>query len=163
MHFRSHVSFIICSIVFLSGCVDKNDQTRPLGTNALSGDALSAVRTIITEKNARFTRAHVTGERAIIDTMFTLDARSLPPGTDPVVGRSAIAELTTQYLQAGVSEFHEETVDFYGNDAMVIDQGNYRMVYGKEKVVEQGKYLNVWKKVDGDWKIYSNIWNTNAP
>jgi hypothetical protein len=37
------------------------------------------------------------------------------------------------------------------------------MVYGEDHTVEKGKYLNVWKFVDGDWKIYSNIWNANAP
>ena len=37
------------------------------------------------------------------------------------------------------------------------------MVYGKERTVEVGKYLNVWKQEVGVWKIQSDIWNTNAP
>jgi ketosteroid isomerase-like protein len=37
------------------------------------------------------------------------------------------------------------------------------MVYGKDKTTEHGKYLNVWRKENGDWKIYSNMWNANAP
>jgi hypothetical protein len=44
-----------------------------------------------------------------------------------------------------------------------VDEGNYVMVYGKDKIVEKGKYVNVWKKEKGTWKIYTNIWNTNAP
>ena len=36
------------------------------------------------------------------------------------------------------------------------------MIYGKEKTMEKGKYVNVWKKEDGTWKIYANIWNSNA-
>lgn len=37
-------------------------------------------------------------------------------------------------------------------------------VFGHAAIdMEKGKYLNVWKNVDGEWKIYLNIWNANAP
>ena len=124
---------------------------------------MDALRLIIEEKNLAFTQAHVTGDREVIDAMFTDDARVLPPNSDPVEGRQAIDELTRQYIEYGVYEFHEETVDFYGSGDLLIDQGNYVMVYGPERTREEGKYLNVWRLVDGDWKIHSNIWNSTAP
>jgi ketosteroid isomerase-like protein len=123
---------------------------------------ISALK-VIEENNARFTRAQVTGDQALIDAMFTEDARSLPRESEPVIGRAAISKLTADYNAVGVSEFSEETTDFYGNEELLIDQGNYVMVYGKDKTTEKGKYLNVWKQEGGTWKIYSNVWNTNAP
>ena len=146
------------------GCTgDRKFDPTPAGKSGAVSFDLSATRKVIEENNERFTRAHVTGDSALIDNMFTEDARVLPPGADPVIGRAAIAELTSQYILSGVTEFREETTDFYGNEDLLIDQGSYVMVYGKEKTVEKGKYLNVWKKEGGIWKIYSNIWNTNAP
>ena len=65
--------------------------------------------------------------------------------------------------EVDVSEFSEETTGFHAGDTLLIDQGNYRMVYGKERTVEVGKYLNVWTQEDGAWKILSSIWNTNTP
>ena len=124
---------------------------------------LAAMRKVIEANNARFTAAHVSGDQATIDEMFTVDAKCLPPGADPVIGRDAISKLTKEYLEYGVSEFSETTTDFYGNEDLLIDQGTYVMVYGPDKTRETGKYLNVWKKEAGVWKIYSNIWNTNAP
>ena len=124
---------------------------------------LAVMRKFIEEKNAQFTMAHVTGDSATIDNMFTHDAKVLPPNAEPVIGRAAIAKLTQDYIDFGVTEFREETTDFYGNEELLIDQGNYVMVYGPDKVVERGKYVNVWKKEEGTWKIYSNIWNANAP
>jgi uncharacterized protein (TIGR02246 family) len=128
-----------------------------------TGFNLSKMQKLIEASNARFTEAHVQGDHATIDNMFTKDAKCLPPGADPVIGRDAIAKLTRQYLEGGVSEFREYTTDFYGNEELLIDQGTYVMVYGKDKTRETGKYLNVWKKEEGVWKIYCNIWNTNAP
>jgi ketosteroid isomerase-like protein len=124
---------------------------------------LREMRTIIEQKNHQFTEAHVTGDGDTIDNMFTLDARVLPPNADPVVGRAAISQMTVEYLGYGITEFREETTDFYGNEQILIDQGNYVLVYGRDQTTERGKYLNVWKRENGEWKIYSNMWNTNAP
>lgn len=123
---------------------------------------LPAMRRVIEAQNDRFTRAHVAADIAVIDAMFTRDAKSFPPGAEAAVGLAAIHELTAEYLKAGVSEFREETTDFYGSQDFLIDAGTYVMTYGADKVTERGKYLNVWKQEDGAWKIHANIWNTNA-
>jgi len=146
-----------------AGCSRASPPTEPAAVVDATAFDLAAARKVIEGNNLRFTQAHVSGDQATIDAMFTADAKSLPPGADPVVGRDAISKLTADYLAYGVHEFTEETTDFYGNADLLIDQGNYRMVYGKDRVVETGKYLNVWKQEDGVWKIQTNIWNTNAP
>lgn len=124
---------------------------------------LTAARQEITALNARFTAAHVAGEVGTIDSMFTADARSLPPGAAPAVGIAAIHALTMEYLKAGVTEFREETTDFYGSADLVVDQGTYVLTYGTPAVTERGKYLNVWVREGDAWKIRTNIWNADAP
>lgn len=154
--FRLAIAFV--ALVSAAACTKPSDKVAaPLAFD------LAATRTLITAENARFTQAHVSGDSVTIDSMFTIDARSLPPGADPAIGLPAIHVLTMEYLNAGITEFREETVDFYGTSEYVIDQGTYVMTYGKPSVTERGKYLNVWKHVDGRWKIQTNIWNTNAP
>ena len=151
---------ILAATLAIAACGKAQTPPAPAAVPAFD---LAAARTVIESNNQRFTQAHVTGDQALIDAMFTTDARSLPPGADPVVGRDAISKLTADYLAYGVYEFSEETTDFYGSADLLIDQGNYRMVYGKDRVVETGKYLNVWKQEDGVWKIQTNIWNSSAP
>jgi ketosteroid isomerase-like protein len=153
-------------VAIVTGIVGRSEAQSPSASTTCSAAGsfdLAAMRKVIEENNLRFTRAHVTGDQALIDAMFTQDARSLPPESEPVIGRAAISKLTADYIAFGVAEFSEETTDFYGNEELLIDQGNYVMVYGKDKTTEKGKYLNVWKQEGGTWKIYSNVWNTNAP
>lgn len=57
----------------------------------------------------------------------------------------------------------ETTVAFYGNEDLLIDEGTFVMVYGKAKTRDAGKYVNIWMKEDGVWRIHSNMWNSNAP
>ena len=124
---------------------------------------LEATRRHIAEQNERFTSAHVSGDIALIDSMFTPDAKSYPPGAAAVTGIPAMHAFTVEYLKAGVTEFREESTDFYGNAEYVVDAGTYVVTYGPAHVTERGKYLNVWTQVDGRWKIKSNIWNADAP
>lgn len=151
----------LVATLFGAACASPERPSSQQGTAAPFD--LVAMRKVIEAKNARFTRAHVDGDVATIDAMFTRGATSLPPGAEAVVGIAAIHALTMEYLTAGVKEFREETTDFYGNADMLIDQGTYVMTYGPDDVVERGKYLNVWRQEDGDWKLHANIWNTSPP
>lgn len=124
---------------------------------------LDATRRLITQQNARFTAAHVAGDLATIDSMFAPDAKSFPPGANAVSGLPALHAFTVEYLKAGVTEFREQTTDFYGNAEYVVDAGTYVVTYGPAHATERGKYLNVWTQVNGNWKIKANMWNTDAP
>ena len=127
------------------------------------GFDLAAAKKVIEESNRRFTRAHVTGDKATIDNMVTRDAKCFPPNADAVIGRPAIEVLNAEYISYGISEFTEESTDFFGSEEFLVDVGRYVLVYGPEKTRETGKYVNIWKQEDGDWKIYTNMWNTDAP
>jgi ketosteroid isomerase-like protein len=152
-------------VISLAALVTATGCQRPGAAPAASAPAfdLAAARKTIEEKNARFTQAHVTGDSAAMVDIFTDDARVLAPNADPVIGRAAIEVLTSEYLKFGITEFTEETTTLYGNAEMLIDEGTYVMVYGKPAIVDKGKYLNVWRMVNGEWKLYSNMWNASAP
>ena len=154
---RKHlgISFLIgCSLApLVPGC---NQQQEPTFD-------VTAMKKMIEEKNNQFTKAHITGDSAFLVNIFTQDARVFAPNSDPVIGRPAIVVVNSQYLKLDIKEFREETTAFYGNEDYLIDEGNYYFRYGKDNTIDKGKYLNVWKKEDGDWKIYANIWNTNMP
>lgn len=117
---------------------------------------LEATRAVIARQNKQFTEAHVMGGVAAIDAMFLADARSYPPGAPAAVGIEAIHALTVDFLKAGITEFREETTAFYGNADYVVDEGTYVLTYG-QGLTERGKYINVWKQVDGHWRIQANI------
>ena len=147
----NHYSLLLLVTVFGASCSTQREVPFDL----------AAARTLIEQKNAEFTKAHVDGDVAAIDAMFTRDAKSFPPGGETAVGPGAIHDLTVEYLKAGIKEFREETTDLYGNSELLIDQGTYVVTYGPENTVERGKYLNVWKQEDGTWKIHANIWNAS--
>jgi hypothetical protein len=34
---------------------------------------------------------------------------------------------------------------------------------GNGNTIDKGKYIAIWRKEDGDWKIFSNMYNSNLP
>lgn len=92
----------------------------------------------IAQLNERYTRAHVDGDVAIIDAMFTSDATCMPPGAEPLIGRAAIHDLTVAYVAGGVKAFRMDALSCYGNEELVVEQGTYVMTYGPDDVVERG-------------------------
>lgn len=115
----------------------------------------------IQKRTTAFTRAHITRDTAFLNSIFTKDARILAPNSEVVTGKKAISQLNSEWVNYGIHQFEEISTARYGGGDFIVDEGNYFMIYGPDSTSERGKYINVWKKVNGNWKIYSNIWNTS--
>lgn len=144
----------------LTGCANTSPESSTPDAGSFD---LEAMRTMVEARNKVFTEAHVVIDSAAMVNIFTSDARVLPPNADPVIGRPAIETMTAQYMAFGITEFTEQTTAFYGNAEMLVDEGTYVMAWDKGKSRESGKYVNIWRREGGEWKIHSNMWNTNAP
>lgn len=94
-------------------------------------------------------------------TEFYVDgAVLLPPNAQPVKGKPAIYEFWRTALP-NVVNFTSETkeVEALGPD-VVIEQGVYRTVTKDPSTAAlTGKYLVLWRKVTGVWKITHDMWS----
>jgi len=90
------------------------------------------------------------------------DAQILPPRHPAIAGKPAIAA----YFQANIDKYIS-----FGNDStwsvvkgnIAIEQGTYiiRNVRVGENV-EAGKYIRVWKKINGGWKLYRDMFSPDS-
>lgn len=116
----------------------------------------------ILENTAAFSQAYLDADAGALSQFYTVDGKILPPGTAIIQGRAAIKERWT--LPEGVSILHHkvtpEEINIIGKYAY--DIGYYEGATKRADDTEvswKGKYMIVWKKVNNDWKIYSDIWN----
>jgi ketosteroid isomerase-like protein len=128
-----------------------------------AGFDLDAMKKVIEDKTNQFTEAHITKDTTFLNNIFTKDARSFPPNAEAVVGRKAISQLNMDWINYGIYEAKEISTSFYGTKDYLIDEGTYIFIFGDEKTVDKGKYINIWKMEDDEWKLYSNIWNSSQP
>lgn len=89
-----------------------------------------------------------------------------PPGYSPIVGLEAIRQFyDTQWFKLPfieISGVPESIVVGSGGDLAYFD-GRSQMVIeiSGERTVAAGKYLGVWQKISGKWKLAAISWSAN--
>ena len=119
------------------------------------------VRAEIDTVNSQFVDGAGRGDFEAMGGVYTEDARILPPGQPMIQGRAAIQEFWASAAQAlgmtGV-DLATEVLETQGDTAEEI--GAYT-IHGAGGVLDQGKYVIVWKRTDDGWRYYWDIWNSN--
>jgi uncharacterized protein (TIGR02246 family) len=112
--------------------------------------------------NENFTRAFNAGDFTSMAAHYADDAIILPPGAEMKKGRSAIQAFWTSASEIlSDLKLTAEDVQRLGNEA-AREIGTFT-AKTKEQPPQDiaGKYVVVWQKVGSEWKLATDIWNTN--
>lgn len=128
-----------------------------------SKESSADVRAAIDAVNGQFEDAFSRGDAARIATLYAEDAQIYPPGNAPVSGKVEIEKIWRGVLALPVKEMRLETaeVQSFGDDATEV--GRYTLVANDGRELDAGKYIVLWKRGAGGWKIHRDIWNSDAP
>jgi ketosteroid isomerase-like protein len=134
---------ILMGCAGLAGCERADEPLPPTVTSAVArdfneGDAMRAAQN------------------------YTDDAQILAPQHPAIQGRAAI----TAFFKANIDKYLG-----FGNDStwslvrgdMAIEQGGY--IVRNVRVganVETGKYIRIWKKTNGTWKLYRDMYSSDS-
>lgn len=117
----------------------------------------------IQDANQLFMTAVANGDAKALSAMYTADAKLLPANSEMVEGPEAIGGFWGSVMDMGIKKVMFETTTAQQMGNMAIEEGKYALYVEGDHVVDQGKYMVTWKKEEGKWKVYRDIWNTNAP
>ena len=104
---------------------------------------------------------------ATLEALFTSNALLLPSNSPPVEGPKAIAAVWKSWSELPNVEidFGANRIESSASGDMAYDYGWYTFDFDTDngRVMDKGKYIVVWKKVGGVWKVAADIFNTNLP
>lgn len=126
---------------------------------SLSAPAL-AQKAEIDANNAKWIELFNKGDFSGIASLYSADAIAFPPGSAMVHGRAAI-EAMWKSMAEQVTDPKLTTVDVkpLGSSA-AREIGTFVLTTkGSPPQEVTGKYVVVWEKVGGDWKLATDIWN----
>jgi len=159
-HFASRfmsMASIVCLLLFAASCGSNAPQTAAPDPKPIN------------DLRDRYLMAFNAGDAAGVAALYTDDGITLPEFHPPVQGKAAIQ----QYLQDMFSQATERLTltspDVKINGNVAYETGSYSgtilpKAAGAKPMTDNGKYLVVLlKQMDGSWKLYSDIANTNAP
>ena len=120
------------------------------------------VREAIAAANQSFMRAFARGDAAGMAALYTADGQLLPTHSDVVSGTQAIQTFWQAVMGMGITEASLETVEVEAHGDTAHEVGRYRLG-GESGPLDHGKYIVIWKRESGQWKLHRDIWNSSVP
>jgi ketosteroid isomerase-like protein len=94
--------------------------------------------------------------------LYTENCVLMPPNAKMAKGHAGARASFVGMVDAGLTgEIDTVTVAAAGD--IGYRAGTYRLQTPDGTEVDQGKYTDTWRKVGGEWKIASDIWNSDLP
>ncbi len=94
------------------------------------------------------------GDSIALGEMYMENAEIIPS----TVGRSNIIKVFGSMIRDSITESSFKTVGLWGNDELLVEEGTGVWSHKNGKVVGRGRYLLVWQKDNGEWKILRDTW-----
>ena len=115
----------------------------------------------ISAVNRQFEDAARKGDLERLASLYTPDAIALPPDGPMVKGREAIKQMWGLAAeQMGLKEVRLQTLDFEQAGDTGYEVGEATLALASGTAV--AKFVVVWKKVDGQWRLHRDIWNAKG-
>ena len=123
----------------------------------------SDIRGVIEEGNQQWSMAFSTGDSAALAAMYTLNAQLFPMHREIVSGMEAIQQFWQGVIASGVQGATLTTLEVDEQGETAYEVGQYELRGESNKVLDHGKYVVVWKRAQGQWRLHRAIWNSNLP
>ncbi len=119
----------------------------------------------ITAANRAFEEAVRKGDVEGIASAYTPEAIAMPPDAPMAKGRENIKQLWGSAIRDGLKTIRLETLDLevVGDTAYEVGRATLSLEpKSATPTTAVVKYVVVWKKVKGQWRLHRDIWNAKA-
>ncbi|MCI0495208.1 DUF4440 domain-containing protein [candidate division KSB1 bacterium] len=121
------------------------------------------IREAIVAANGIFMEAFNKGDAVGLAACYTAEGQLLPGNSDFITGTQAIQNFWQGVMNMGIKSARLETIEVEGMGKTAYEIGKYQLFADGNQMADQGKYIVIWKQVEGKWKLHRDIWNTSLP
>lgn len=143
------IAIILIVSIFISSCQEKTkdkDLNFEVDMSTLEKEIESRLREYETHLQ--------NGDSIALGNMYMENAEIIPS----TVGRENIIKAFGSSIRHGIKGSSFKTNHLWGNDKLLVEDGTGTWMYENGKVAGSGRYLLVWKKYEGEWKILRDTW-----
>lgn len=115
----------------------------------------------ITAMNVRFGEAFSRGDAEAIARLYTEGAEVLPPNSPILKGRGAIHAFWQGAIDMGLKAAALTWLEIEDLGEKAVEIGSYELFLSGGVLLDEGKYMVVWKREGDVWRLHRDIWNTS--
>lgn len=134
----------------------------PKAEEATTTFDLGTVKAEIEQANKEFMALVAAGDSVGLANSYTEDAKFMSGGAPSVIGKANIQTAIKEMFESGITSVDLRLENVYGTEDLIAEEGELTLYAGDEAVGEE-KYIVLWKKEDGKWKLFRDIFNSNIP
>ncbi len=153
---------------------------RPAGGGATAADTIAgdtaaaaaapavdtaAIASHIHDLDQRWSQAAARHDVDAFTSFYARDGLAMPPGAGTATGPEAIANALRGLLADTTIalRFEPRTLHVGAAGDMAWEHGTWEVRKVGADVLDHGKFVVVWKNVDGEWKVAADIYNSDQP
>ena len=155
-------SSLLIGFIMLSSCNNADISKTKTENQNKSGFDLTVAKKEIEEANRNFMDLVAKGDSVGLANSYTTDAKFMSAGAQAFIGRANIQKAMSGIVKSGITKADLRLKEVFGTEDLIAEEGEL-MLYVKNNVVAQEKYIVLWKKEDGRWKLFRDIFNSNLP
>jgi uncharacterized protein (TIGR02246 family) len=154
---------LIAVTIFASSITSCNEEVTEYTETAVESTFnLSTAKAEIEAVNTQFMAFITAADSVGLANLYTPDAKFMMTGAPAISGTGNIQSTFHGIITSGISNATLKTVEVWGTEDFITEEGEYSLFAG-ETEADNGKYIVLWKKVDGKWKFLRDIFNSNLP
>ena len=153
---------LIATSVFFAACNNPSPTDNANATRDSASHDDESVKSHIRKEALNWGEEVRRGDSAAMAAHYTSDAIVMPSNSEPVKGND-IVKFWGSVVRMGVKDLKLNITDISGDGDVYAETGTLELFGANNKSLDKGKYVVVWKKENGNWKMYRDIWNSNLP
>jgi len=154
------IAVTLLFVSFITSCNKKTEETTEIVAESTFN--LTIAKAEIEAVSKEFMAYFAAGDSIGLANLYTQDAKFMNTGAPAITGRKNIQSALSGIMKSGISRVVLITVEVWGTEDLITEEGEISL-FVEEDEVYQGKYMVLWKKDDGKWKYFRDIFNSNLP
>ena len=132
------------------------------GCNTPAFDKIAA-RKSIEATDSMFVDLMNKGDATRLAECYTVDALLMMPNKPAIEGRTNIQSAMMDFIKTDATKMSTRINNVWGDEEALISEGTISFSTKEGQVADRIKYICVYKKEDGMWKMFRDCFNSDLP
>ena len=156
------ISFLASVIFFLASCNNKAEEPMVKDETTTESFDLAAAKTAVENSNTAFENSFRSGDTASLVNHYTKDAVIYPPEME-AIKTDEVPGCFGGFKRWGIAELNLNATSVTGDADQLLELGTWEIFAADKSKIDHGKYMALWAKENGEWRISHDIWNNSTP
>ncbi len=124
---------------------------------------LAAAKKEIETANRALSDYMAKGDSVSLASAYSTDGALMLNNMPAVKGKENLITLWGSFINAGMGGLELTTIEVWGDENYITEEGLIVIKAKDGTQLDRGKYLVLWKKENGKWKLHRDISNSDLP